>query len=154
MTDEEIVTPGELHDSASRILIRCLWLARLCRADILSAIIRLSSRVTRWITWEDRQTLRLVSFIHHTRDICMNTSYSWDAPPELGVYTDSDFAACPYTSRSSSGIVAHIGIGQSAFPVIWKSRKQTSVARSIPEAEMISMASALFSEVINLQTFL
>ena len=132
MTDEEISMPGELHDSASRILMRCLWLARLCRADISFAVTRLASRVTRWTAWEDRQTLRLVSYIHHTRDL----------------------AACPYTSRSTSGIVVHIGTGQSAFPVMWQSRKQTSVARSTPEAEMISMASALFSEVINLQTFL
>ena len=84
----------------------------------------------------------------------MNASCSWDASPELRVYTDADFAACPYTSRSASGIVVHIGTGQFAFPVMWQSRKQTSVARSTPEAEMISMASALFSEVINLQTFL
>ena len=84
----------------------------------------------------------------------MNATCSWDAPPELRVYTDADFAACPYTSRSTSGIVVHIGTGQHAFPVMWQSRKQTSVARSTPEAEMISMASALFSEVINLQTFL
>ena len=154
MTDEEISTPGELHDSASRILMRCLWLARLCRADISFAVTRLASRVTRWTAWEDRQTLRLVSYIHHTRDVCMNASCSWDAPPELRVYTDADFAACPYTSRSTSGIVAHIGTGQFAFPVMWQSRKQTSVARSTPEAEMISMSSALFSEFTNLQTFL
>ena len=50
MTDEEIATPGELHDSASRILTRCLWL-------ISFAVTRLASRVTRWTAWEDRQTL-------------------------------------------------------------------------------------------------
>ncbi|CAE7808317.1 GIP [Symbiodinium sp. CCMP2592] len=154
MADEEISAPGELHDSASRILMRCLWLARLCRADISFAVTRLASRVTRWTAWEDRQVLRLGSYIHHTRDVCMNASCSWDAAPELRVYTDADFAACPYTSRSTSGIVVHIGTGQHAFPVMWQSRKQTSVARSTPEAEMISMASAMFSEVINLQTFL
>ncbi|CAE7257616.1 RE2 [Symbiodinium sp. CCMP2592] len=154
MTDEDISAQGELHDSASRILMRCLWLARLCRADIAFAVTRLASRVTRWTAWEDRQVLRLVSYIHHTRDVCMNASCSWDAAPELRVYTDADFAACPYTSRSTSGIVVHIGTGQHAFPVMWQSRKQTSVARSTPEAEMISMASAMFSEVINLQTFL
>ena len=143
MTDEAVATPGELHESASRILMRCLWLARLCRADISFAVTRLASRVTRWTAWEDRQTLRLVSYIHHTRDVCMHAACSWDAP-------DADFAACPYTSRSTSGIVVHIGTGQYTFPVMWQSRKQTSVARSTPEAEMISMASALFSEFCNL----
>ena len=146
MTDEEVATSGELHDSASRILMRCLWLTRLCRADISFAVTRLA--------WEDRQKLRLVSYIHHTRDVCTNASCSCDASPELRVYTDADFAACPYTSRSTSGIVVHLGTGQFAFPVMWQSRKQISVARSTPEAEMISMASSFFSEIINLQTFL
>ena len=146
MTDEEVATSGELHDSASRILMRCLWLTRLCRADISFAVTRLA--------WEDRQKLRLVSYIHHTRDICTNASCSCDASPELRVYTDADFAACPYTSRSTSGIVVLIGTGQFTFPVMWQSRKQISVARSTPEAEMISMASSFFSEIINLQTFL
>eukprot|EP00439_Symbiodinium_sp_Y106_P032408 s4990_g3.t2 len=44
MTDEEISTPGQLHDSASRTLMRCLWLARLCRADMSCAVARLASR--------------------------------------------------------------------------------------------------------------
>ena len=154
MTDEEIATQGDLHDSAARILMRCLWLARLCRPDISFAVTRLASRVTRWTAWEDRQTLRLVSHIHHTREVCMHASCSWDAPPVLNVYTDADFAACPYTAKSTSGIVAHIGTGSLAWPVMWQSRKQSSVARSTPEAELISMASAMFSEVINLQTFL
>ena len=102
MTDEEIAMPGELHDSASRILMRCLWLARLCRAGISFAVSRLVSHFTRWTAWEDRQIIRLVSYIRHTRDVCMNASCSWDAPPKLRVYTDADFAACPYTSRSTS----------------------------------------------------
>ena len=58
ITDEEISTPGELHDSASRILMRCLSL-------ISFAVTRLASRVTRWTAWEDRQRLRLVSYGSH-----------------------------------------------------------------------------------------
>ena len=58
ITDEEISTPGELHDSASRILMRCLSL-------ISFAVTRLASRVTRWTAWEDRQRLRLVSYGTH-----------------------------------------------------------------------------------------
>ena len=154
MTDEEVAVQGQLHDSASRILMRCLWFARLCRADIAFAVSRLASRVTRWTAWEDRQVLHLVSCIHHTREITMQASCSKDAPPELRIYTDADFAACPFTARSTSGIVVHIGTGSCAFPVMWQSRKQTSTARSTPEAEMIAVASAMFSEVINLQTFL
>lgn len=56
MTNEELGQVGELSAFASRILMRCLWLSRLARPDIAFAAQRLSSRVTRWTRWEDRQT--------------------------------------------------------------------------------------------------
>ena len=47
-----------------------------------------------------------------------------------------------------------IKTGQLSLPIYWSSRKQTSVARSTPEAELIAMSSAMFTEVINVQTML
>ena len=98
--------------------------------------------------------LHLVSYIHYTRDLTMQALCSRDAPPEPRICADAGFAACWFTARSASDIVVHIGTGSCAFPVMWRSRKQTSTARFTPEAEMIAMASAMFSDVINLQTFL
>ena len=154
MTEEDIATQGQLHESASKVLMKALWLSRLCRADIAFAVGRLATRVTKWTAWEDRQILRLVSYIHHTRGVCMHSTVSGEGPAEIHVFTDSDLASCPHTAKSTSGIVVQLVTGAGHFPVMWQSKKQTSVARSTPEAECIAMASALFGDVINLQTFL
>ena len=41
MCDEELENEGQLSKFASRILMRCLWLSRLCRPDIAFAVQRL-----------------------------------------------------------------------------------------------------------------
>ena len=48
-TDQELETTGDLHGTASPILMRALWLSRLARPDISFIITRLASKVSRWI---------------------------------------------------------------------------------------------------------
>ena len=50
--------------------------------------------------WEDRQMLRLVSYLNSTCEYVMRAAVEPDQAPTLLVYTDSDCASCPYTSRS------------------------------------------------------
>ena len=94
-----------MHAFAARILMKCLWLSRLARPDISFAVQRLASRITRWTKWEDRQMLRLVSYLNSTCEYVMRAAVEPDQAPTLLVYTDSDFASCPYTSKSTSGVV-------------------------------------------------
>ena len=47
-----------------------------------------------------------------------------------------------------------IATNECKFPVWWSSKRQTSVARSTPEAEAVAMASAMFSEALNIQVLL
>ena len=46
-----------------------------------------------------------------------------------------------------------IGImtGESFLPLFWQSRKQSSVARSTPEAEIIAFTSTLYGETLHIQ---
>ena len=155
MTDEELAHEGEMHAFAARILMRCLWLSRLARPDISFAVQRLASRITRWIKWEDdRQKLRLVSCPNSTCEYVMRAAVEPDQAPTLLVYIDGDFASCPYTSKSISGIVCVLQTGSSYFPLLWSSKKQSSTARSTTEAELIACASALFGEALNLHTMI
>ena len=154
MSAEESGQVGELSTYASRILMRCLWLSRLARPDIAFAVQRLASRVPRWTQWEDRQTNRLISYLHSTCDHVMKLSAEVAAPPSLHVYTDSDFSSCPYTAKSTTGIVYVVRTGQGCFPVIWQSKKQSSTARSTTEAELIALAGALLGETLHLHLML
>ena len=59
------------------------------------------------------------------------------------VFADADFAGCPSTSRSTSGM-HHALLGpHSSFPIAGQSRKQGCVSHSTPEAEVIAASNAL-----------
>ena len=59
------------------------------------------------------------------------------------VFADADFAGCPTTSRSTSGM-HHTLLGpHSAFPIAGQSRKQGCVSNSTSEAEVVSASNAL-----------
>ncbi len=52
----------------------------------------------------------------------------------LYAYCDSDYAQCPETRRSVTGLVVKCGVGS----VSWKSAKQPTVSRSTAEAEYVA----------------
>ena len=84
----------------------------------------------------------------------MTASVAYNPQPSLHVYTDAHFGSCPFTAKSTSGILIAIETGDMRFPVYWSSCKQQSVAHGTAEAQAIAMSSAMFSETINVQTFL
>ena len=54
------------------------------------------------------------------------------------VYVDADFAGCPETQRSTSGIHLNLEGPLTRFPLIAKSNKQSCISCSTPEAEIIA----------------
>ena len=154
-TDEELNNTGELHGTASRILMRALWLSRLARPDISFIITRLASKVSRWDRFDDRQLLRCISYLHHASRVTLKGSVSQkDLNCQIEVFTDADFASCPLSAKSTSGILVVAKTGDCVYPLHWVSRKQSSTARSTTEAETIALATAMFTEVENLQEYL
>ena len=72
----------------------------------------------------------------------------------MRAYSDADFASCPWTAKSTSGIVIGVQTGEAFFPLFWQSKKQSSVARSTSESESIALAAALFGETLHIQEML
>ena len=154
MSDEEADEQGMLHKDAAKALMRLLWLSRLSRPDISFIVGRLASNVSRWSRWDDRQLHRLVSYIHHTHTHRCYGKVSYSHGPVVRAYSDSDFASCPWTAKSTSGIVIGVQTGEAFFPLFWQSKKQSSVARSASEAESIALAATLFGETLHIQEML
>ena len=115
MSDYEADQQGWLHKDAAKPLMLLFSLSRLSRPDISFNVCRLAAAVSHWSRWDDRQLQRLVSYIHHTHSHrwCGKVSYSHG--PVLRAYSDSDFASCPWTARSTSGIVVGIQTGPAFF---------------------------------------
>ncbi|XP_074358065.1 secreted RxLR effector protein 161-like [Apium graveolens] len=55
---------------------------------------------------------------------------------QLMAYYDSDWASCPTTRKSTSGFCVLLGTS----PILWKTKKQSLVARSTAESEYRAMA--------------
>ena len=156
MTDAELSQETVLSGVASRALMRAFWLSRLARPDVSFVVGRLTTRVTRWSRFEDRQLHRCICYLHHSREKVLTgwINHKNEDEASIDVYTDSDFAACPYSAKSTSGILIIIRTEDAVFPLYWTSRKQSSTARSTPEAEMIAMSTAMFFEAFSVQTML
>ena len=57
---------GELAPNACSILMKALWLGRLCRPDIIKPINDLATKVRSWTRVEDKKLHRLIQFINST----------------------------------------------------------------------------------------
>ena len=95
---------GELSNACSQIVLKCLYLARIGRPDILWSANKLARSITKWTKACDKRLNRLISCIHHTceyKQYCHvgNTARQC----RLGLFQDSDFAGDLEDSKSTSG---------------------------------------------------
>ena len=142
--EEEMKSVGELSQVCSQIVLKCLYLARIGRLDILWSVNKLARSITKWTKACDKRLNRLISFIPHT---CENKQYchvgNTAKQCRLGLFQDSDFAGDLEDSKSTSGGTLCV-IGSHTFvPISWMCKKQTTVSHSSTESEIISLDTGL-----------
>ena len=142
--EEENESVGDLSTVCSHVVLKCLYLARIGRPDILWSVKKLARAVTKWTKYCDKRLARLISYIHHTseyRQYCYvgNTAQQC----RLGLFQDSDFAGDLEDSKSTSGGVLCFFGSHTFVPISWMCKKQTSVSHSSTEAEIISLDAGL-----------
>ena len=64
--EEEMNSVGELSQVCSHIVLKCFFLARIGRPDILWSVNKLARSITKWTKACDKRLSRLISYIHHT----------------------------------------------------------------------------------------
>ena len=100
--------------------------------------------MTKWDDSCDKRLNKLMADVQNTASCLM---YAWsdvgrgDAPWQLRVYSDADYAGCAATQRSTTGAIVFLtGAGFSA-PIFW-SKRQGRVSRSTPESGSVAMDAA------------
>ena len=138
--EEETKSVGELTNTCSQIVLKCLYLARIGRPDILWSVNKLARSITKWTKACDKRLNRLISYIHHTceyKQCCHvgNTAKQC----RLGLFQDSDFAGDLEDSKSTSGGTLCVFGSHTFVPISWMCKKQTAVSHSSTESEIISL---------------
>ena len=142
--EEETKSVGELSNTCSQIVLKCLYLERIGRPDILWSVNKLARSITKWTKACDKHLNRLISKIHHTREYkqkCHVGKLLNNA--DWGLFQDSDFAGDFEDSKSTSGGTLCIFGSHTFVPKSWMCKKQTSVSHSSTESEIISLDTGL-----------
>ena len=138
--EEETKSVGELSNTCSQIVLKCLYLARIGRPDILWSVNKLARSITKWTKACDKRLNRLISYIHHTSEYKQYCHVGNTAKQcRLGLFQDSDFAGDLEDSKSTSGGTSCIFWSHTFVPIGWSCKKQTSVSHSSTESEIISL---------------
>ena len=115
LNQQDYEITGEIAIKASSVLMKLLWVCRLCRPDLAFCISMLAGQVSKWNRNCDKQLFRLVSYLNSTLNLCMHIRVR--DPPEactLDLYAGADLGGCPYTARSTCGLFLVVqGPGQS-----------------------------------------
>ena len=129
---------GRLQPIASKVLMKILFAARMARYDLLRATQALASRVTKWSRECDDALHRLVSYINCSLTSTMR-GYIGDKFSEcqLWLFADADFAGAHDSKSTTGSFMALVG-PNTYFPINAFSKKQTAVAMSSTEAEVIA----------------
>ena len=142
--EEETKSVGELSSTCSQIVLKCFYLARIGRPDILWSVNKFARSITKWTKACDKRLNRLISYIHHTSEYKQYCHVGNTAKQcRLGLFQDSDFAGDLEDSKSTSGGTLCTFGSHTFVPISWMCKKQTSVSHSSTESEIISLDTGL-----------
>ena len=138
--EEEMGSLGELSQLCLQIVLKCLYLARIGRSDVLWSVKKLARVITKWTRACDKRLARFISYIHHASEYRQHCYVGNTAKQcRLGLFQDSDFAGDLEDSKSTSGGILCIFGCHTFVQTSWMCNKQTSVSHSSTEAEVISL---------------
>ena len=148
------VDPGKWGDLAAHFLMKLLYAARMCRPDMMVAITRLASRISKWTADCDRRLVRIYEYLQSHLELGLHGKIGCRNREEvfLRIWPDADLAGDHYSTKSTSGRYIELCCGDDVtMPIAWSSRKQGSTSSSTPEAEIVSMSVAVREDGIPLQ---
>ena len=140
MLDEDFEVKGKLSPIAARIVLKCLYLARHNRPDIIWTVNHLSRNVNKWSVADDKRLHRLISFIHWHPN-CIQFCFVGDylCHCYLALFCDASFAGDINDSKSTGGWILFLIGPRTRIPIAWSCKKHGPVSHSSTEAEVVSL---------------
>ena len=78
--EEEMKSVVEMSHVCPQVVLKCLYLARIGRPDILWSVNKLARSITKWTKACDKRLNRLISYIHHTH-VSIQNLVMWETLP-------------------------------------------------------------------------
>ena len=96
---KQLETVGTLSNVRFQIVLKCFFLTRILRLEVLWSVNKISRAVAKWTRACGKRLARLISYIHHTSD---HRQCCHVAALSIGI-VHSDFAGDIVDSKSTSG---------------------------------------------------
>ena len=133
----------------SELVGSLLYLSNTVRPDIAAAVGQLSRFLSDPKEHHWHAAVRVLRYLKGTMDLGISYNGCAERQNVLYGYADSDWGGCKDTKRSTSGYVFMLNGGA----ISWSSKRQSVVALSTAEAELVS-ATAATQEAVHLQILL
>ena len=144
--EEETTYVGELSQVCSQIVLKCFFLARIGRPDILWSVNKLARSITK-IDQSLWQTPESIEFIFSSYMWIQTIIVMWAILPNYADWDcfKTDFAWDLEDSKSTSGKTLCTFWSHTFVPISWmcKKKKQTAVSHSSTKSEIISLDTEL-----------
>ena len=148
--------PGVYADSCAHHLMKLLYAARQAKLEVIVAITRLASKITKWCANCDRKLIRLFDFLNTNSNWCLSGSLSKNDREDVEVWCwpDGDLSGDPdESSKSTSGRYIELrSKSGNRFPIGWATHKQGASSNSTPEAETVSLADSIRLDGLAIQS--
>lgn len=128
------------NNTFRRIIGSLLYIANYTRPDISAPVSLLSRKCEKPNELDLNEAKRILRYLKHTENYSLKL-YKKAENPEfpLCTYTDVDFAESRIDRKSQSGYMSFFW----GSLIAWKSRKQTLVATSTADAELIALVAGI-----------
>ena len=128
---------GVMSKPAASIVMKIMYAARMGRFDLLRPVQGLARCISKWSFVNDLELHRLVCYINSskTKRMC---GWVGDSIKDIHAvqFSDSDYAGCVETKRSTTGGMSVLKGEHTSFPITAVSKRQSVTSTSTTEAEL------------------
>lgn len=131
--------PGERAHDCAKWNGKLLYLARMTRGDLSTAISRMSRHLSAWSRYADCIFLRIMQYLEHHTNYHLEYTVEVGAPWLLNLMADADHCGDPTSSKSTTGWIMYVRSvdpnGKTSAATNWSSKRQGATAWSSGESE-------------------